>query len=172
MLAARERLGLNQGALAEKAKCNIGHILKLEALDYTSHNISEIAVNVAVVLGLAVDEVMPEESIGTAIQSKYSKTFEADVRQLQCSRLALPSPIDVANLSELKEKIEDALHTLTYREREILKCRYGIGDGYTYTLEEVGRIFKLTRARVAAVEAKALLKLQYPSSAKKLEPFL
>ncbi len=62
----------------------------------------------------------------------------------------------------LKDKIEQVLKTLTYREREIIKLRYGIGDGYTYTLEEVGRIFKVTRERVRQVEAKAIRKLQHP----------
>ena len=54
------------------------------------------------------------------------------------------------------------LKTLTFREREIIKLRYGIGDGYTYTLEEVGRIFKVTRERVRQIEAKAVRKLQHP----------
>jgi RNA polymerase sigma factor (sigma-70 family) len=48
---------------------------------------------------------------------------------------------------------------LTYREREVIKLRYGVGDGYSYTLEEVGRIFKVTRERVRLIEAKAVLKL-------------
>ena len=52
------------------------------------------------------------------------------------------------------------LNTLTYREREIIKLRYGIGDGYTYTLEEVGRIFKVTRERVRQVERKAIMKIR------------
>jgi RNA polymerase primary sigma factor len=60
------------------------------------------------------------------------------------------------------KRIEQVLKTLTYREREIIKLRYGIGDGYTYTLEEVGRIFKVTRERVRQVEAKAVRKLQHP----------
>ncbi len=59
-------------------------------------------------------------------------------------------------------KIEQVLKTLTYREREIIKLRYGLGDGYTYTLEEVGRIFKVTRKRVRQIEAKAVRKLQHP----------
>ena len=62
----------------------------------------------------------------------------------------------------LKEKIDSVLKTLTYREREIIKLRYGLGDGYTYTLEEVGRIFKVTRERVRQIEAKAVRKLQHP----------
>ena len=72
----------------------------------------------------------------------------------------------------LKDRIEQVLKTLTYREREIIKLRYGIGDGYTYTLEEVGRIFKVTRERVRQVEAKAIRKLQHPVRARKLEGFL
>ena len=72
----------------------------------------------------------------------------------------------------LKDKIEEVLQTLNYREREIIKLRYGIGDGYTYTLEEVGRIFKVTRERVRQIEAKAVLKLQHPIRARKLEGFL
>ena len=72
----------------------------------------------------------------------------------------------------LRQRINDVLKTLTYREREILKLRYGIGDGYTYTLEEVGRIFKVTRERVRQVEAKALRKLQHPVRQRRLASFL
>jgi RNA polymerase primary sigma factor len=82
------------------------------------------------------------------------------------------SPSDTAGTEMLKDRIEDVLKTLTYREREIIKLRYGIGDGYTYTLEEVGRIFKVTRERVRQVEAKAIRKLQHPVRARKLEGFL
>jgi RNA polymerase primary sigma factor len=82
------------------------------------------------------------------------------------------SPIETAGTEMLKDRIEEVLKTLTYREREIIKLRYGIGDGYTYTLEEVGRIFKVTRERVRQVEAKAIRKLQHPVRARKLEGFL
>jgi RNA polymerase primary sigma factor len=81
-------------------------------------------------------------------------------------------PVSSATQEMLKDKIEQVLKTLTYREREIIKLRYGIGDGYTYTLEEVGRIFKVTRERVRQVEAKAIRKLQHPVRARKLEGFL
>ena len=64
------------------------------------------------------------------------------------------------------------LKTLTYREREILKLRYGIGDGYTYTLEEVGKIFSVTRERVRQIESKAVQKLQQPFRSKRLSSFL
>jgi len=82
------------------------------------------------------------------------------------------SPVLSATQEMLRERIDAILKTLSYREREIIKLRYGIGDGYTYTLEEVGRIFKVTRERVRQVEAKAIRKLQHPVRARKLEGFL
>ncbi len=82
------------------------------------------------------------------------------------------SPVASATQEMLRERIDGILNTLSYREREIIKLRYGIGDGYTYTLEEVGRIFKVTRERVRQVEAKAIRKLQHPVRARKLEGFL
>ncbi len=82
------------------------------------------------------------------------------------------NPVETATQEMLRERIDQVLKTLTYREREIIKLRYGIGDGYTYTLEEVGRIFKVTRERVRQVEAKALRKLQHPVRSRKLEGFL
>jgi RNA polymerase primary sigma factor len=72
------------------------------------------------------------------------------------------SPVSAATQEMLKDKIEQVLKTLTYREREIIKLRYGLGDGYTYTLEEVGRILRVTRERVRQIEAKAIGKLRHP----------
>ncbi|MEE9201025.1 MAG: RNA polymerase sigma factor RpoD [Candidatus Brocadiales bacterium] len=82
------------------------------------------------------------------------------------------SPVSAATQEMLKEKIETVLHTLSYREREIIKLRYGIGDGYTYTLEEVGKKFNVTRERVRQIEAKAVRKLKHPIRSRKLEGFL
>ncbi len=82
------------------------------------------------------------------------------------------SPLTSASHAMLKDKIEGLLKTLTYREREIIRLRYGLGDGYTYTLEEVGRIFKVTRERVRQIEAKAVRKLQHPVRSQQLEGFL
>jgi RNA polymerase primary sigma factor len=82
------------------------------------------------------------------------------------------SPMLTAAQGMLRDKIEGLLKTLTYREREIIRLRYGLGDGYTYTLEEVGRIFKVTRERVRQIEAKAVKKLQHPVRSKHLEGFL
>src|SRR5690606_35006061 len=85
---------------------------------------------------------------------------------------ASESPLNEASRGMLRAKIDDLLKTLTWREREIIKLRYGLGDGYTYTLEEVGRIFKVTRERVRQIEAKAVRKLQHPVRSQQLEGFL
>jgi RNA polymerase primary sigma factor len=82
------------------------------------------------------------------------------------------SPHKLANNGLLRERIEELLKTLTFREREIIRLRYGLADGYSYTLEEVGRIFKVTRERVRQIEAKAVAKLQNPVRSKYLEPFV
>lgn len=82
------------------------------------------------------------------------------------------NPVRSASNGILRQKIDDMLKTLTYREREIIRLRYGLVDGYSYTLEEVGRIFKVTRERVRQIEAKAVKKLQSPNRADQLECFL
>ncbi len=82
------------------------------------------------------------------------------------------SPVSSAAQELLKGKIDDVLKSLTYREREIIKLRYGLGDGYTYTLEEVGRIFKVTRERVRQIEAKAVRKMQHPVRSTQLKSFI
>jgi len=81
-------------------------------------------------------------------------------------------PASSAARAMLRERLEILLKTLTYREREIIRLRYGLGDGYTYTLEEVGRIFRVTRERVRQIEAKAVRKLQHPVRSRQLEGFL
>jgi RNA polymerase primary sigma factor len=81
-------------------------------------------------------------------------------------------PLYDTNLAALKERLEEVMTELTYREREILRLRYGLADGYTYTLEEVGRIFSVTRERVRQIESKAVRKLQSPYRSKALTSFL
>ncbi len=77
--------------------------------------------------------------------------------------------LDDPTQEQLHEQLNHILHTLTYREREILKLRGGFGDGYIYTLEEVARIFKIMPEQVRQAETKAFLKLQHPVRAHKLE---
>ena len=82
------------------------------------------------------------------------------------------NPANISSNELLKEKITEVLDTLTDREREIICLRYGIGDGYTYTLEEVGRRFNVTRERIRQIEAKSIKKLQHPLRSRKLEGFI
>ena len=82
------------------------------------------------------------------------------------------SPADSAMHEMLKDKIDLVLKSLTYREREIIRLRYGLGDGYSYTLEETGRIFKVTRERIRQIESKALKKLQHITRSQHLKGFV
>jgi RNA polymerase primary sigma factor len=82
------------------------------------------------------------------------------------------APAENAMHKMLKDKIDHVLKSLTYREREIIRLRYGLGDGYSYTLEETGRIFKVTRERIRQIESKALKKLQHATRAVHLQGFV
>jgi len=115
------------------------------------------------VLKISKHPISLDRPIGESEDSYFGDFIEDD---------AIDSPVASATQEMLKERIDVVLKTLSYREREIIKLRYGIGDGYTYTLEEVGRIFKVTRERVRQVEAKAIRKLQHPVRARKLEGFI
>ena len=115
------------------------------------------------VLKISKHPISLDRPIGESEDSYFGDFIEDD---------DVDSPVASATQEMLKERIDIVLKTLSYREREIIKLRYGIGDGYTYTLEEVGRIFKVTRERVRQVEAKAIRKLQHPVRARKLEGFL
>jgi RNA polymerase primary sigma factor len=82
------------------------------------------------------------------------------------------SPANATAYSMLKEQMDDVLMTLTEREERVLRLRFGIGDGYPRTLEEVGQIFNVTRERVRQIEAKALRKLRHPTRSRRLKNFL
>ncbi|MEK6234295.1 MAG: sigma-70 family RNA polymerase sigma factor, partial [Planctomycetales bacterium] len=81
-------------------------------------------------------------------------------------------PLRDLNQEMLKSRLAEVLEQLSYREREILRLRFGLADGYTYTLEEVGEIFAVTRERVRQIEAKAVRKLQHPARSRRLSGFL
>ena len=115
------------------------------------------------VMKISKHPISLDRPIGESEDSYFGDFIEDD---------GIDSPVASATQEMLKDRIDVVLKTLSYREREIIKLRYGIGDGYTYTLEEVGRIFKVTRERVRQVEAKAIRKLQHPVRARKLEGFV
>jgi RNA polymerase primary sigma factor len=115
------------------------------------------------VLDMGRQPMSLDRPIGESEDASFSEFVQDD---------ATPAPTLSATHGLLKDRIDSLLKTLTYREREIIRLRYGLGDGYTYTLEEVGRIFRVTRERVRQIEAKAVKKLQHPVRSKQLENFL
>jgi len=83
-----------------------------------------------------------------------------------------PAPAEAASYTLLREQLEEVLHTLTPREEQVIKLRFGFEDGRPRTLEEVGKVFNITRERIRQIEAKALRKMRHPSRAKKLKDYL
>ena len=83
-----------------------------------------------------------------------------------------PAPAEAASYALLREQLNEVLHTLTPREEHVLKLRFGLDDGRTRTLEEVGKEFNITRERIRQIEAKALRKLRHPSRSKRLKDYL
>ena len=83
-----------------------------------------------------------------------------------------PAPHESASYLLLKEQLEEVMKNLTEREAMVLKLRFGLDDGRTHTLEEVGKEFDVTRERIRQIEAKALRKLRHPSRSKKLKDYL
>jgi RNA polymerase primary sigma factor len=115
------------------------------------------------VLNIGRSPVSLDRPVGESEDSSFGEFIEDHATQ---------APAQLANNSVLRQQIETVLKTLTFREREIIRLRYGLVDGYTYTLEEVGRIFRVTRERVRQIEAKAVGKLQSPQRSKSLSGFV
>ncbi len=115
------------------------------------------------VLSMGRHPVSLDRPVGESEDSSFGEFIEDN---------ELPRPDRAAGNGLLRDKIEALLKTLTYREREIIRLRYGLSDGYTYTLEEVGRIFKVTRERVRQIESKAVKKLQHPVRSQHLAGFV
>lgn len=177
MIAARERLGLSQKQVAELAGVHVCIIGSLESLRFADvfGNSAQKASRVAGVLELEPEDVMPAELVGKSIQTEHVRRFSAPVASLlpEYNRFNLPSPSDAAAEGELSDSVDRVLRTLTNREREILKVRFGFGlDGETMSLEAIAKTFGITRERVRQIEAKAIRKLQHPARAKLLESFL
>jgi len=104
-----------------------------------------------------------DQTVGRGEDSKFADLLSAENSE---------EPAEGAGQQMLAGRIRDLLQTLGYREREIINLRYGLGDGYNYTLEEVASIFKVTRERIRQIEDRALRKLQEPSRSAELVGFL
>ncbi len=127
-----------------------------EEMDLTPEKVREI-------LKIAQEPVSLETPIGEEDDSHLGDFIE-DQEAL--------APSDAAAYELLKEQLEDVLDTLTDREENVLRLRFGLDDGRTRTLEEVGKVFGVTRERIRQIEAKALRKLRHPSRSKRLKDFL
>ncbi|MGG0656657.1 RNA polymerase sigma factor RpoD [Rummeliibacillus pycnus] len=127
-----------------------------EEMDLAPEKVREI-------LKIAQEPVSLETPIGEEDDSHLGDFIEDSEAQ---------SPSDHAAYELLKEQLEDVLDTLTDREENVLRLRFGLDDGRTRTLEEVGKVFGVTRERIRQIEAKALRKLRHPSRSKRLKDFL
>ena len=115
------------------------------------------------ILKIAQDPVSLETPIGEEEDSHLGDFIEDSDS---------PAPAETASYALLKEQLNEVLHTLTPREEHVLKLRFGLEDGRTRTLEEVGAEFHITRERIRQIEAKALRKLRHPSRSKRLKDYL
>ena len=120
-----------------------------------------------------------EEARRVLAMSRYPISLDRPVGNSEDSHFgdllpdeAAESPAVGASHQALRRDISSLLNQLGYREREIIRLRYGLGDGYSYTLEEVGHIFRVTRERIRQIEAKALKKLQQPMRSQKLVGYM
>lgn len=127
-----------------------------EEMDLPAEKVREI-------LKIAQEPVSLETPIGEEDDSHLGDFIEDQEAQ---------SPSDHAAYELLKEQLEDVLDTLTDREENVLRLRFGLDDGRTRTLEEVGKVFGVTRERIRQIEAKALRKLRHPSRSKRLKDFM
>ena len=129
---------------------------------------------IAVEMGLSVDKVREIQKI-----AQEPVSLETPIGEEEDSHLGdfipdddVPAPAEAAAFSMLKEQLVEVLDTLTEREQKVLKLRFGLEDGRSRTLEEVGKEFDVTRERIRQIEAKALRKLRHPSRSKKLKDYL
>jgi RNA polymerase primary sigma factor len=130
--------------------------------------------DIAEVADMPMDEVRKIKSMNRyliSLDRPVGNSEDAQISDLLPNESAENPTLNAAS-DMLKTKINKVLKTLSYREREIIKLRYGIGDGYSYTLEEVGHIFKVTRERIRQIEAKAIRKLQQPNRSQDLISFI
>ena len=118
---------------------------------------------VRTVLKMAQQPISLQSPVGDSEDTNFGDFLEDKTAE---------NPSEVTSYSLLKERISDVLTTLTERERHVLELRFGLGDGYSRTLEEVGKKFKVTRERIRQIEAKALRKMRHPTRIRQLQGFL
>ena len=118
-----------------------------------------------------VREILKISQEPVSLETPVGEEDDSDLGDFIEDRTAI-APADAASHQLLKEQVEDVLHTLSEREAKVLQLRFGLEDGRSRTLEEVGKDFGVTRERIRQIEAKALRKLRHPMRSKKLRDFL
>ena len=118
-----------------------------------------------------VREIVKVAQLPISLESPIGEEEDSHLSDFIEDRNALP-PVDAASKQLLKEQIDDVLHSLAPRERRVLQLRFGLDDGRSRTLEEVGKEFNVTRERIRQIEAKALRKLRHPSRSRRLRDYL
>ena len=186
LMAARERVGLTQSEAA--AACGVstaryGQFERFAFAHALPASLRMWAERIAGAMDLDVDVVLPPGMVGTSVQSTYTHTFDMPPSRLieggtnvsqYSTRMALPSDTRAAaeEASGLGDALRESMGSLTPQERSVLRLRRGLDDYPSYTLDDVGRIMKISRERVRQIEDKAVRKLQHPAHAEKLARFL
>jgi len=162
MLAARAALGLSQAAAAEAAGVGFHQYRALERFDYAWRDAAQCAAAVAGFLALPLEQVMPEDMAGRALDS--DRTVISECPQLaelarHCGRL-LPAPADTVEMQDRDKQVRAGLLRLTTRQRQVMELLYGFDGAPGRTRETVGRILGISRSRVRQLECAALWLLQ------------
>ena len=128
---------------------------------------------VADLLDVRVDEICPEEIKDANLQLKREAYREDRCLEMYArataERLSLPEMTECCTTEEIRSALKSVMQSITYRERTVLELRYGLDGKGTFTLEEIGKMFRITRTRVKQIEERAILKLQHPLRVNKLE---
>lgn len=167
MIDARKQHGLSQISVADASNVPLPHIAALEKMDYSRPSTRRYAKRVADFLDLPTEDVLPE-GIEEALPNKLIIDREIKISALLESRasfenrMILPSPDKAVEMKEATAQIFDVLDTLTYRERSVIKMRFGLNGGYVHTLDEIGQHQNCSRERIRQIEEKALRKLRHP----------
>lgn len=159
--------------------CNLQECpLKEPRGSWTEQRLTKLHDHLLLLTGQSMEELFPQELRDQCNRNTSPLKFErdmkvrtlalADYRDRETARLTLEDPAEICDTMGLVDALDAALDTLSDREGEIIKLRYGLGGGASHTLEEVAHIFKLTKERVRQIEAKAVRKLQQPSLSRNL----
>ncbi len=174
MISARKRMGLTQKALGMLCDASQATIGDVERFNFRYPLAQTIAPEVAEILGLELTDILPPEFRGIKVESSFEQIGDMSPERLlslpaRKQRLLTLSPVEILEGEEARAILDDVLGTLTYREREVIKLRFGLGGEDALAYREMGRIFKVTRERVRQIEARAIRKLQHPVRADRLK---